>query len=115
LESPNYKLISFAGYAVALFFIACSVYIYSRNLTLKSSLDEVRMDYETLLSDKLQLERSYYRLKEERRIDTTPGGYLQTAAQFNDSLQAMRKQQDAEIARLTVKIEELQKQIRKIQ
>ncbi len=99
------------GYFIALVFIGISVFFYSRNLSLKSNLDEVRMDYETLLSDKLQLERSYYRLKEERRMDTTPGGYLQTASQFNDSLQALKKQQEAEVARLYRKIEELRQQI----
>jgi len=110
LKPQDNKVRSYAGYAIALFFILISIYLYSRNLILKSSLDVIRMDYETLLSDKLQLERSYYRLKEERRVDTASSPFL-SSSQFIDSLKAMKKEQEREIARLYREIEKLRRQI----
>ena len=103
------------GYFIALIFIGISVFFYSRNLLLKSSLDEATLDYENLLSEKFQLEKSYYRIKEGRPIDNSSESYFRTAAQFNDSLKAMKKQQQQEVARLYRKIEELRVQISKNQ
>lgn len=68
------------------------------------------MDYETLLSDKLQLERSYYQLKEERRLDTSSSPFL-SSSHFINSLKAMKKEQEREIARFSLEIEKLRRQI----
>ena len=99
------------GYILALLFIAFSIFLYSRNLFIKSKLDDSRVEYESLLSEKLQLERSYYRLKEERDTETTGTTKIENANQFNDSLKALKIQQEEEVAKLYEKIEELHQQL----
>lgn len=110
MESPRYNLLSLTGYLVALLFIIISLYIYSRNLTLRSSLDAVNMDYETLLSDKLQLERSYYRLKDQRKMESGSTDVSGTEG-FTDSLEALKLHQKAEMEKLRQEIEILRKQL----
>ncbi|MFH1297651.1 MAG: hypothetical protein ABIJ04_10305 [Bacteroidota bacterium] len=103
------------GYFIALVFIGVSVFFYSRNLLLKSSLDEATLDYENLLSEKLQLEKSYYRIKEGRPIDNSSESYFRTAAQFNDSLKAMKLHQEVELDKLRKEMESLRKELIKYQ
>jgi len=111
LKSTNFNITSLVGYVLALLFIGFSIFLYSRNLFIKARLDENRLEYENLLSEKLQLERSYYRLKEERIVETTSGSKLTSDSQFNDSLKALKLQQEEEVAKLYKKIEELHQQL----
>lgn len=112
MKSPRNTLPFVTGYLVAVVFIAVSLYLYSRNLTLRSRLDVVTMDYETLLSDKLQLERSYYRLKEMRSREAGTTGASETAG-FADSLVAMKLHQESEMAKLRREIETLRQQLQR--
>ncbi|MBE0649111.1 MAG: hypothetical protein IH596_15170 [Bacteroidales bacterium] len=111
MKSVPLKIVSLAGYAVAILAIGITIALYSRTLNFKARLDETRQDYESLLSEKLQLERSYYRLKEERILESAPGAESTSASQFSDSLKALKIQQEEEVAKLYKKIEELHQQI----
>ena len=95
--------------------MAVSIFLYSRTLFIKANLDETRVEYESLLSEKLQLERSYYRLKEERNMERGSDSGLKNSNQFNDSLKAMKIYQDEEVSKLYKKIEELHQQLLKYQ
>lgn len=71
----------------------------------------MHLEYESLLSEKLQLEKSYYRLKEERIIESAAGSKGSDTNQFDNALKAMKQRQEEEVAKLYKKIEELHQQI----
>jgi len=99
------------GYLLAVLFLGFIFYTYSRNLLLKSRLDEAKLDYENLLSDKLRLERSYSRLKENRTSDIAAETGLFSVCSFQDSLLVLKRRHEAELARLNKRIGDLEEQI----
>ena len=111
MKPRPFNIATYIAFTFSILFLGLSIFLYSRTLFLKSTLDDVRFEYENLLSEKLQLERSYYKLKEDRMSEPTSGFNHITADRFNDSLAALKKHQEEEVARLYRKIEELHQQI----
>jgi len=114
LKSFQLKIIPFLGYVVSILFIFFSLFLLSNNLSLQNKLESAQLEYENLLSEKLQLERSFYRLKEEllmERKTANPVIFSQPLS-LTDSLHQVILLRDQELEKLSKKIVALEKQIR---